>query len=51
MMKDAINDSGDCTIRINPLVIPALNELRNYPLEDLRGDLASTFVENLLMLE
>jgi len=51
MMKDAINYTGDRTIRVNPLVIPALNKLRNYPLEDLRGDLASTFVENLLMLE
>jgi hypothetical protein len=43
-MKDSINDSGDCTIRIDPLIVPALDELRNYPLEDLGSNLAGTLI-------
>ncbi len=51
MMKNSINDSRDGTIRIDLLVIPALYELRNYPLEDLRSNLAGTLIQDLLMLE
>jgi hypothetical protein len=51
MMKDSINDSRDGTIRIDLLVVPALYELRNYPLEDLRSNLAGTLIQDLLMSE
>jgi hypothetical protein len=51
MMKDAIDDSSDGTIGIDPLVIPALHELWNDPLKDLRSNLSGTLVQNLLRLD
>lgn len=46
-MEDAVDDSRNGSVRINTLVIPALDKLRNNPLENLGGDLASTLIENL----
>jgi hypothetical protein len=51
MMKDAIEDSSDGTIGIDPLIVPALHELWNDPLKDLRSNLSGTLVQNLLRLE
>jgi hypothetical protein len=51
MVKDAIDDSSDGTIWINPLIVPALDELRNNPLEDLRSNLSGTLVQDLMTLE
>jgi hypothetical protein len=49
-MEDSMDDAADSPVRINTLIIPTLNELWNNPFEDLRGDLAGNFIENLLML-
>ena len=49
-MEDAVDDSRNGSVCINTLVIPALDKLRNNPLEDLGGDLASTLIENLWVL-
>jgi hypothetical protein len=48
-MEDAINDAVDGSVWIDSLVVPALHELRNYPLKDLRGDFACWFIEDLLL--
>jgi hypothetical protein len=47
MMEDAIDNSVDCAVCIDVRVIPAGDELRNDPFENLRGNLASWLVENL----
>ena len=47
MMEDAIDDSVDGAVCIDARIIPAGDELRNYPFQDLRGNLASWLIENL----
>jgi hypothetical protein len=47
VVEDTVDDTVDGTVCINAWVIPAGNELRNNPFEDLRGNLSSRLVENL----
>ena len=49
-MEDTIDDSGDCSLGVDALVVPAGDELGNDPFKDLRGDLSSWFIEDLGLL-
>jgi len=47
MVEHAIDNAVDSAVYIDTWVVPAGNELRNYPFQDLRGNLASWLIENL----
>lgn len=49
-MEDTFDDAVDGALGIDALVVPAGDELGNYPFQDLRCDLAGWLVEDLDVL-
>jgi hypothetical protein len=47
MMEHSVDDAVDGSIGIDALIIHAKGDLRNNPLQNLRGDLAGGLVEDL----
>ena len=48
MVENTVDDTIDGSFRIDPLIIPALDKLRDNPLEDLRSNFACWLVEDLV---
>jgi hypothetical protein len=47
VVEDAVDDAVDGAVYVHPLIIYTLDDLRDDPLEDLRGNLPGGLVENL----
>ena len=47
MMEDTIDDTSECSIDVFRFIVHTLDDLRDYPLEDLGSDLSGRFVQNL----
>jgi hypothetical protein len=50
VVEDTVDYSIDCSLGVDALVVPAGDELGDDPFEDLGGDFASWFVEDLWLL-
>lgn len=46
-MEHAVDDARDGSVDVDAFVIPAGDELRDNPFEDLAGDFAGWFVEDV----